>query len=116
MSLASKLGLRRGMTVRIIGKPDDLDIENDVSAGSAGFQGVIVFARTLAEVDATWGALLDAAKMDRLAWVAYPKAGQLGTDLDRDVLARHLQRRGLQGVRQVAIDEVWSAIRFRPKK
>ena len=27
-----------------------------------------------------------AAKADRLAWLAYPKAGQLGTDLNRDIV------------------------------
>jgi len=31
-------------------------------------------------------------------------------------LARHLQRRGVEPVRMVAVDEVWSAIRFRPAK
>jgi hypothetical protein len=49
-----------------------------------------------------------------LAWVAYPKAGQLGTDLNRDSLARLMIERGVQPVRQVAINEVWSALRFRP--
>ena len=45
---------------------------------------------------------------------AHPKAGQLGTDLNRDILARSLTDRGVQPVRQVAIDEVWSALRLRP--
>lgn len=51
---------------------------------------------------------------DRVAWVAYPKAGQLDTDLNRDILARRLEQEGIQAVRQVAIDTVWSALRFRP--
>lgn len=45
---------------------------------------------------------------------AYPKAGQLGTDLNRDILGGALAGEGVQPVRQVAIDEVWSALRFRP--
>jgi hypothetical protein len=45
---------------------------------------------------------------------AYPKAGKLGTDLNRDVLAALLAGQGVQPVRQVAIDETWSALRFRP--
>jgi hypothetical protein len=48
-----------------------------------------------------------------LAWIAYPKAGQLGTDLNRDILARSLTGRGVRPVRQVAIDDVGSALRFR---
>lgn len=30
--------------------------------------------------------IVDAAREDRLTWVAYPKSGQLGTDLNRDTL------------------------------
>ena len=41
-------------------------------------------------------------------------AGQLGTDLNRDVLAALLTGQGVQPVRQVAIDGTWSALRFRP--
>jgi hypothetical protein len=62
------------------------------------------------------GPLVAAAKADRLAWLAYPKAGQLGTDLNRDIVWKHMLARGVQAVRQIAIDEVWSALRFRPAK
>ena len=47
--------------------------------------------------------------MDRL-----PEGRQLGTDLNRDVLAALLEARGVQPVRSVSIDSVWSALRFRP--
>ena len=57
---------------------------------------------------------MDAARRDALAWVAYPKAGQLGTDLNRDRLAGLLAERNVRAVRQVSIDDVWSALRFRP--
>jgi hypothetical protein len=30
------------------------------------------------------------AKEDRIAWLAYPKAGKLDTDLNRDILWRHM--------------------------
>jgi len=60
------------------------------------------------------GPAIEAALRDKLAWIAYPKAGQLGTDLNRDILAKSLAGRGVQPVRQIAIDEVWSALRFRP--
>jgi phage-related baseplate assembly protein len=54
------------------------------------------------------------ARRDRLAWIAYPKARQLGTGLNRDSLAATLAARGVQPVRQVSIDDTWSALRFRP--
>jgi hypothetical protein len=51
---------------------------------------------------------------DGLTWVAYPKSGQLGTDLHRDSLAALLMASGIKPVCQIAVDEVWSALRFRP--
>jgi hypothetical protein len=77
---------------------------------------VILFVATAAELGQRADNVVQAAKRDALAWVAYPKAGQLSTDLNRDTLARLMIERGVQPVRQVAIDEVWSALRFRPGK
>ena len=45
-------------------------------------------------------------------WVVYPKAGQRGTDLNRDRLHERAVALGLRGVRQIALDEVWSALAF----
>lgn len=113
MSLAKKLNLKPGMTVLVIGRPRGVDL-GDVATASGRTDGVLVFATTLAEVDRKCGPALEAAKADRIAWIAYPKAGQLATDLNRDILRRHLQEKGASAVRQVAIDAVWSAMRFRP--
>ena len=55
-----------------------------------------------------------AARDDRLAWIAYPKSRQLGTNLNRDTLAALVTARGAGPVRSISIDGVWSAIRFRP--
>jgi hypothetical protein len=56
-----------------------------------------------------------AAREDRLVWVVYPKVGKLGTDLNRDALARLVMKdAGIRPVRQVSIDDTWSALRFRP--
>ena len=44
---------------------------------------------------------------------AYPKAGQLGTDLNRDRLWEAGRAHGLEAVAQVSVDDVWSALRFK---
>ena len=114
MSLARKLNLKPGMKVRVIGKPamDFGDVETTTrGAGDA----MLAFVKTVAEVDATCAPVIAAAALAGIAWVAYPKAGQLGTDLNRDILWKHMQTHGIQGVRQIALDDVWSAMRFRPK-
>jgi hypothetical protein len=45
-------------------------------------------------------------------WIAYPKAGK--SDLKRDSLWPMLRPYGLRPISQIAIDDVWSALRFRP--
>ncbi len=112
--LAKKLNLKPGMTLHVVGKPASVALGDVKTASAAKADGVLVFVRTLAEVTTRAKPAIEAARADRLAWIAYPKAGQSGTDLNRDILWRHLEREGVQGVRQVAIDEIWSAMRFRP--
>jgi len=47
-------------------------------------------------------------------WVAYPKGNK--SDTDRDTLWPIVGEYGLKPNAQVAVDEVWSALRFRPPK
>ena len=116
MSLAKKLNLKEGMKVRVVGKPANVDLDDVVTTPSAKAEALLIFVKTIADVDAKCAPLIEAAKEDRIAWAVYPKAGQLGTDLNRDVLWQHLKTQGIEAVRQVAIDDVWSALRFRPEK
>jgi len=53
------------------------------------------------------------ARLDIL-WVAYPKGNR--TDINRDSLWPFLSELGLRPVTQVSIDQMWSALRFRPLK
>ncbi len=110
MSLAAKLQLKDA-PLRVVGAPDDVDLGDVVVADDAGaVLGFVVRAADLTGLDAVF----DAARADGLAWIAYPKAGQLGTDLNRDLLWKATEGRGVRPVRQVSIDAVWSALRFRP--
>ena len=43
--------------------------------------------------------------------MSYPKGKSIKSDLNRDVVRLVLQEVGLETVSQVAIDEVWSALR-----
>jgi hypothetical protein len=47
-------------------------------------------------------------------WVVYPKANR--TDVNRDSLWLILGEHGMRPITQVSVDEVWSALRFRPLK
>jgi GntR family transcriptional regulator/MocR family aminotransferase len=113
MTLRKKLNVKDGMKLKVVAKPAGLNLDDlEISRGSAG--GVLLFVKTLADAEATCDPVIEAARGNRLAWIAYPKARQMGTDLNRDILRKRLSSRGLHGVRQVAIDDVWSAMRFRP--
>ena len=116
MELAQKLQLRDGQRLAVVSAPDTVAAALGDRATSADgpADGVLVFVRDSDELAAAATAV-EAAKADRLAWFAYPKGGALGTDLNRDRLAAHLRDEGVQPVRQVAIDETWSALRFRPE-
>lgn len=118
MSVASKLNIKAGASVAVIGLPDGVDLELPegvpVVEDAATASVVVAFLTTADDVDGLADAALAAAREDRVAWLAYPKAGQLGTDLQRDSLARLAEERGATPVRQVSINDVWSALRFRP--
>jgi hypothetical protein len=111
MSIASKLQLKDGETVRLVNAPKELDL--GLATGS-GADAVLVFVRNQAELDRHAQTALDHAADDRLTWIAYPKASKLETDLNRDILWKLLDGKGVRPVRQVALDETWSALRFRP--
>lgn len=114
--LAKKLNLKEGMRARIINRPKGLDLADIPTTSSVRADAVLVFTKTLAEVEQFAGPAIEAALMNRLSWVLYPKAGQLGTDLNRDILWKQLEKAGVQAVRLISLDAVWSAMRFRPIK
>jgi hypothetical protein len=47
-------------------------------------------------------------------WVAYPKGNR--ADINRDTVWPILAEFGMRPIGQVAVDETWSALRFRPIK
>lgn len=111
----SKLQIKPGQSVAVLGKPDDVQLEVEVAGEAASADAVVAFVTTSRDLlGADAQAALAAARRDALAWVAYPKGGKLGTDLNRDTLAAALSEQGVRPVRQVAIDDTWSALRFRP--
>ena len=74
----------------------------------------LVFARSLAEVEVAAG-WLPGAVGDAVIWFAYPKktSKRFRCDFNRDTGWAAVGAAGFESVRQVAIDEDWSALRFR---
>jgi len=117
MDLSAKLQLTPDQAMQQVGAPaTGVPALDGVGTPGGGSEpgAVLVFVNDRATLEKRRAQIAKAAGADRLTWVAYPKAGKLGTDLNRDSLAALLGENGIQPVRQVAIDEVWSALRFRP--
>jgi len=112
MSLAKKLQIREGQSVRLINPPAGFIL--DAPATESGTPTLLLFAKDSKSLKSLGKPVFEAAKQDRLAWIAYPKAGKLDTDLNRDKLAEMVKPLGIQPVRLISLDDTWSAMRFRP--
>lgn len=75
----------------------------------------MAFAQTLAERDALSAQMAQATQGDAVVWLAYAKASSkhLRSEFTRDSGWAVLGAAGFEPVRQVAVDEDWSALRFR---
>jgi hypothetical protein len=75
----------------------------------------IAFAPMKADLLKAARALLSAVHEDAVLWFAYPKqtSKTYKSDLNRDSCWEALKPFGLQPNRQIAIDDDWSALRFK---
>jgi hypothetical protein len=75
----------------------------------------IVFVTTQVEVNEYAEKIANVLEGDGLVWFSYPKgtSKKYKCDFNRDTGWEILGKLGFEGVRQVAIDEDWSSLRFR---
>jgi hypothetical protein len=78
----------------------------------------LIFAQRQTEVDRYSKLVAAKAKGDAMVWFAYPKGSsrKYQCDFNRDTGWKEMTRLGFETVRMVAIDEDWSALRFRRKE
>lgn len=84
--------------VRQVATPDDATVAFLFAEDAASLR------RLLADHD-------EAMTRPGVVWVAYPKGNR--TDINRDSVWPIVGEHGLRPIGQVAIDETWSALRFR---
>jgi hypothetical protein len=75
----------------------------------------IAFATQQTEVDKFAQQVAKASEGDAVIWIAYPKGSskKYKCEFNRDTGWAEMGKQGFEPVRQVAIDEDWSALRFR---
>ena len=116
-TLVQKLQLKAGQSLKLVNPPagyeNFLASETINVAGSA--DAVLLFVNSLAELEQVVPPAFKSVSADALVWVAYPKGSSgVKTDVNRDKLWDALKPTGWRPVRQIAMDHVWSALRFRP--
>jgi hypothetical protein len=76
---------------------------------------VQLFVNDRAELERFGPTAFQAAKYDGMLWICYPKqTGKIKSDINRDSLWELTKPSGFRPVTQIAIDDTWSALRFRP--
>ena len=76
---------------------------------------VLTFVTKKSEIDSITPKIVQRAHGDAIVWFAYPKgtSKKFKCDFNRDTGWDAMNERGFETVRAVAIDEDWSALRFR---
>lgn len=122
--LFKKLNLGENQSVLVLDAPESFEAELGQLDGvtikrkattkpSSGF--AIGFAITQSQLDRISTQLVKVADGDAVVWIAYPKGSskKYKCEFNRDSGWKVLGEAGFEPVRQVAIDEDWSALRFR---
>ena len=123
--LTKKLAIKPGYKLLILNAPDGYigslnplpegaTIHTSM-AGASGFDFVQVFVRSKADVNTSARSAIGVLKPGGLLWFAFPKkTSKIKTDVARDVGWDTLTDMAYGPVTAIAIDDTWSALRFRP--
>jgi len=92
----------------------DTQIKTKIHKGNA-IEFVLAFVTKKAEIDQIIPKVVPLLKGDAVLWLAYPKKSskKYKADFNRDSGWEVLGKLDFEGVRMVAIDQDWSALRFR---
>jgi hypothetical protein len=120
--LAERLLLRAPATAQVLGDAAGAaalgPLPDGVSAAAPGSPAawVALFVRSQADLVSHWPAARAAVAPGGLLWVAYPKkSGPIRTDIHRDAGWGPALADDWHPVTQIAVDDTWSALRFRPR-
>ena len=119
--ILKKLRLTDQNPVLIINAPEEFqetlaDIRSDVHRQTSQQYGfILVFVKNQADINQFLPTSLSALQGDGYFWVAYPQktSKKYVSDISRDKGWEFLGKHNYEPVTQIAIDQEWSALRFR---
>jgi hypothetical protein len=93
-----------------------VDVELFLMPASAGnFDVVLQFVRNKTDVEKDIPKAIELVQPGGRLWISYPKqSSKVPTDINRDILWKIFPNNEWRPVTQISIDEIWSALRFRP--
>ena len=123
-STFEKLNFKNQTTILVLNPPASFEPELAALRGVTVLRNLLpldaidfslAFVTTQKEVDTLAKAIAKRAKSDAVVWFAYPKgtSKRYKSEINRDTGWQALGQAGFEPVRAVAIDEDWSALRFR---
>lgn len=128
MELLKKLNCKNQLEILLINPPDSFEptkveinqiigVIEDVE-GSEPVLFVLAFFAKKSEIREVVEKLMGKVSRDSLVWFCYPKKSSKNykSDITRDTGWEIMGEYSYEPVRQIAIDEDWSALRFRPLK
>lgn len=121
--LTKKLRILPGSRVLLLAPPvgytrllEPLPAGISLATHPAGKYDVVqFFATTMAELRAGIKRAIEAIVQGGSLWVCYPKKTSGIGDLSREAVWDGVNPTGWGPVTQIALDDVWSALRFRPE-
>jgi hypothetical protein len=90
--------------------PTEAHLVDALASASVG----LIFGASAAEVRASLDAQREQLTAPAILWVAYPKGNT--ADINRDSLWKIVADYGMRPNGQVALDDTWSALRFRANR
>lgn len=118
MSIIKKLRFKDG-TVSILNLPESCkgifqDIDYTGKVPTKSIEQVLLFAVDQKSLDKAFKQIQGKLAEEALLWIAYPKkSGAIKSDITRDNGWNVVFAAGYDPVMQIAVDEDWSALRFR---
>ncbi|PLT27969.1 YdeI/OmpD-associated family protein [Peribacillus deserti] len=123
--ISKKLQIKQGMSLLVLNSPENYvtDEEVEIYPGTMvhlsperdrKYSFVQVFARNISELEQWMDEGLNSLDGGGLLWISHPKkSSKLYENLSRDHGWDLLKKKGYEAVASIAVDDDWSAVRFR---
>jgi hypothetical protein len=106
----AELSFYKAVAMELKGVITDDDIDQ-----RCPYEFMILFVKSVADVDLLAPVALHNLTADGVLWFCYPKKSskKYSSNLERDKGWKALNEAGFYGIRMVSVDDDWSAMRFR---